>query len=297
MKSKVCILALSILLCAGAGAGAGVGVGTGAVASAQTNVRTRASDHVPGARVYTPNGNAHSHNDYLRKRPFREAYENRFGSIELDVFLVDGRLCVAHTRMGIRRSSTVESLYLEPLVEQIKLGGGRAYPDGGKLQFLIDLKTGGETLRALEELFKPVRSYFDTEQTPDAVRLVISGSMPPPSRFSEYDTIFFFDGRAEVHYTDEQLARVAFFSAPLSGLTDWNGRNPLPEANRRKITAFVERIHSMGKKVRFWGCPDTETCWQTFIGLGVDYINTDDPAGLARFLNEKTRIFTPNETD
>jgi len=36
--------------------------------------------------------NAHSHNDYRNKVPFWTAYNARFGSIEVDVFAVDGEL-------------------------------------------------------------------------------------------------------------------------------------------------------------------------------------------------------------
>jgi alkaline phosphatase len=182
-------------------------------------------------------------------------------------------------------------LYLEPLLEQMELNDGRVWPGEGKLQFMIEIKSQSDaTLRALEKVLKPFRSYFDTEQNPDAVRLAITGNVPSPSKFTDYDTIFFFDGRAEVRYTDEQLARVAFFSAPLDKFTKWRGRRNLPEYDRREIEAFIDYIHGKGKKVRFWGNPDTRLCWQTFIELGVDYINTDNPSGLALFLNE-FRIF------
>ncbi len=44
----------------------------------------------PGLR-YTI-ANTHSHNDYEQPIPFWTAYNAQFGSIEADVFLVDGRL-------------------------------------------------------------------------------------------------------------------------------------------------------------------------------------------------------------
>lgn len=242
------------------------------------------------AQSYTVGTNAHSHNDYLRERPFHDAYSNRFASMEIDVFLVDGKLMVAHTPSEITGSRTIETLYLDPLMERIRLGGGKVYPDGGKLQFLIDLKTSGEaTLRALEELLKPMRSYFDAEQNPGAVRLVISGSMPSPEKFDEYDRIFWFDGRAGTDYTDRQLERVAFYSASFTDYSRWRGTGSIPEEEYRRLRDFVDFAHGSGKKVRFWGCPDTETAWKTFIELGVDYLNTDNPSGLADFLERIAR--------
>jgi len=36
--------------------------------------------------------NAHSHNDYINKVPFRLAYDNHFGSIETDIWAVENEL-------------------------------------------------------------------------------------------------------------------------------------------------------------------------------------------------------------
>ncbi|MDR0506504.1 MAG: alkaline phosphatase, partial [Dysgonamonadaceae bacterium] len=239
------------------------------------------------SQTFTVNKNAHSHNDYLNNQPFHDAYSNRFASIETDIFLVDGNLYVAHTPDEINKNLTFKTLYLNPLLEQIRLNGGKAYPDGSSLQLLIDVKTNGEpTLRALEKLLQPVREYFDTEQNKNAVRLVISGNMPTPARFKTFDRIFLFDGRSNISYSDEQMKRIAFYSAPLSAFSNWNGLGRFPEKELLEIRAFVDSIHAFGKKVRFWGNPDTKTCWQAFIKLGVDYINTDHPYELARFLNE-----------
>ena len=245
------------------------------------------------AQNYTANGNAHSHNDYLHAQPFLEAYHNRFGSVEIDIFLVDGKLYVAHTRAEIAAPRTIEALYLDPLLEKIEENGGKVYPDGGKLQLLIDLKTSGETLRTLEKQLQPIRRWFDTANNPDAVRLVISGGGPAPSDFDDYDTIFFFDGRPGIQYTPEQERRVAFYSAPLAAFSRWNGLGRIPEAEYLKIKELVDSIHTKGKKLRFWGNPDTKTCWQALIKLGVDYINTDNIAGLADFLNDYPKNFHP----
>ena len=239
------------------------------------------------AQTYHVNNNAHSHNDYLQNQPFHDAYSNRFASIEIDIFLVNETLYIAHDRRDITETRTIESLYIDPVMKQIKLNGGKVYPDGGNLQFLIDLKTEGEaTLRALEKVFQPIRKYFDTEQNPDAIRLVVSGNIPAPERFAEFDRIFWFDGRPNIRYTSEQQKRVAFYSVSFALFSRWNGLGRLPENEYRQISFFVDSIHSLGKKLRFWGNPDTKTCWQAFIKLGIDYINTDNPSGLALFLNE-----------
>lgn len=239
------------------------------------------------AQQYEVGKNAHSHNDYLQSQPFYAAHGNHFASMEIDVFLEGNELYVAHHKNEIDPKQTIESLYIEPLLRQIKLNGNnKAYKDGGKLQFMIDLKTAGEpTLRCLEAKLKPIRQYFDVKNNPDAIRLVISGAAPAADRFKDFDEIFFFDGNRNTAYTTEQLKRVAFFSASFQQFSKWNGLGRMVAPDSLKTKNFVDSVHRVGKPVRFWGNPDTKTCWQAFIKMGVDYLNTDSPAEMAKFLN------------
>jgi alkaline phosphatase len=239
------------------------------------------------AQKYDVKKNTHSHNDYLQAQPFYTAHANHFASMEVDVFLVDNELYVAHKEEDINKKRTIERLYISPILEQIKLNGNNmVYQDSGKLQLMIDLKTAGEpALKCLETKLKPFRKYFDVNTNPDAVRLVITGNEPKPERFKTFDKIFFFDGKRNTPYTAEQMKRIAFFSAGLQEFTKWNGLGRMVEEDYRKSKNFVDSVHQTGKKVRFWGNPDTKTCWQAFIKMGVDFLNTDSPAEMAKFLN------------
>lgn len=73
------------------------------------------------AQQYSVNKNAHSHNDYLQPQPFYTAYANRFASIEIDVFLKNDSLYVAHEEKEIKAGHTIQNLYLKPLLEQVAL--------------------------------------------------------------------------------------------------------------------------------------------------------------------------------
>lgn len=237
------------------------------------------------AQKYEVNKNAHSHNDYMQSAPFFNAYNNRFASIEIDVFLVGKQLYVAHSKKEIDSTKTIEKLYLEPLLTEIKKNGGQPYKGGGSLQFMIDLKTAGvPALKVLEAKLKPIRKYFDTKNNPNAVRLVFSGSLPAPEQFKDFDEIFFFDGKSGVNYTADQLERIAFFSTSLAQFSKWNGKGRMLAAEQEKATKFVDSVHRVGKPVRFWGNPDTKACWKLFMKMGVDYLNTDSPDKMARFL-------------
>jgi hypothetical protein len=61
---------------------------------------------------------AHSHNDYERAHPFTDAYEQQFGSVEADIFLVNDTLFVAHNLKDIRHGRTFTALYLLPILQK-----------------------------------------------------------------------------------------------------------------------------------------------------------------------------------
>ena len=82
-----------------------------------------------GAEV-KPLPRAHAHNDYLHDRPLLDALAHGFGSIEADIYLVNGALLVAHDLAGARPDRTFENLYLAPLRERAERNGGRVYPGG-----------------------------------------------------------------------------------------------------------------------------------------------------------------------
>jgi len=54
------------------------------------------------AGAQSPLDHAHAHNDYVHARPLLDALDRGFGSVEADVFLVDGALLVAHARDSVR---------------------------------------------------------------------------------------------------------------------------------------------------------------------------------------------------
>jgi alkaline phosphatase len=51
--------------------------------------------------------NAHSHNDYANDIPFWLAYINHFGSIEADIWAVNGDLFVSHNMNDIKHERTL----------------------------------------------------------------------------------------------------------------------------------------------------------------------------------------------
>ncbi|MBL8755991.1 MAG: hypothetical protein JNK15_22035, partial [Planctomycetes bacterium] len=83
-----------------------------------------------GAAV-DPARHLHGHNDYLQPVPLAKALELGLGSVEADVFLVDGELRVGHERWQLRPGRTLRSLYLEPLQRHVAANGGQVHAGPG----------------------------------------------------------------------------------------------------------------------------------------------------------------------
>lgn len=230
--------------------------------------------------------NLHSHNDYTRNHPFALAYGLGFGSIEVDLFLKDGELFVAHEYDEIRADKTFDQLYLRPILEAFaNSADGFLYPQNGQLQLLIDAKTDGVALlQVLTEKIKPYRELFDSKNDPKAVKIVISGNRPQADAFHLYDEIFFFDGELNKFYTAEQLKRIGLFSAPFPIFSEWNGLGKLTYQDSISVRTTIDSVHRLGKKFRFWATPETRTSWYEWLKMGIDYINTDQPMVAAEFM-------------
>ncbi len=235
--------------------------------------------------------NAHSHNDYEQTYPFYDAYARHYGSIEADLWAVKGKLMVAHSREDIREARTFAILYLSPLLSRLKANHGKAYANGQHLQLLIDLKSPyNEVLPLLQRLLKPYYRYFDWQNNADAVRLVISGNMPPPDSLHFFAPIFTFDGRIGNTYPPADLDRVVLVSDNVQKFVRWTKNHPLDSSGLRKLQHLVDSIHQQKKLIRFWATPNTVQAYRVLMKLGVDYIGSDQLQKLGRLLTRKKNL-------
>ena len=245
-------------------------------------------------RLVKPLAQAHAHNDYLHDRPLFDALDRGFTSVEADVFLVDGRLLVAHTVLELDPERTLEKLYLDPLRERVRAGGGKLFAGGTGLTLLVDLKADGEaTYRALA---KSLAQYDDIitvirdgrlEQKP--VTVIVSGDRPRDSITADNVRYVGIDGR--LGDLDSKLPShlLPLISDNWSNHFKWRGEGEMPPAEKAKLAAIVEQAHAAGRRVRFWAAPDRPAMWRQLRAAGVDLINTDDLDGLAAFLRAAER--------
>lgn len=238
-------------------------------------------------KTYTT-ANAHSHNDYEKQKPFSEAYQYQFGSIEADIFLVSdtGDLFVAHTWGDLNHQRrTLDSLYLVPLVNAIKKNKGSVYPDKSrKLQLLVDIKTNA--MPTLNRLIVVLQKYPDLIKA-GSLQIVISGNRPSPDSFAYFPSFIHFDGIMGTSYTEKALSRIPLFSASFSQFSQWKGQDALPSKDSVALRNAIDAAHRLGKPVRFWAAPDNPKAWDILMKLKVDYINTDRIAELGELLQKR----------
>jgi len=220
----------------------------------------------------------HSHNDYEQPKPFRHAFDRGFRSIEADVWLVDGRLLVAHDLKDARPERSLAALYLDPLRAELdRKGRWRKGPRDRRLQLLIDVKS--EAVATLAALGRLLQQYPSLTAGP-ALTFAISGNRPPVRDYGTYPAYMHFDGRPGTDYDPVALSRVALVS---DAWTSYIDRRTMRFDTLRAARA-VEAAHRLGKPFRFWASPDNEAGWRLAARLAADFINTDRIDALADFL-------------
>lgn len=224
------------------------------------------------------NFKVHSHNDYLQNIPFWKALSAGVNSVEVDVFLVDNQLMVAHSEAEIRMDRTIENLYLEPLRQTISL----ELLLGKPLQLLIDVKSDPYT--TLDAIIKALEQYPTIVEHPN-ISVVISGNRPKGDEYVNYPDYILFDyQRLDEVANPSIFNKIGLISLNFKRFSEWNGKGRLTKEDKAVIFLTIAQAHRFEKPLRFWGTPDSKTAWKAFVNLGVDYINTDKPFECVQYL-------------
>ncbi len=235
---------------------------------------------------------AHSHNDYIRRQPLLEALNHGFCSVEADIHIVDGDLLVAHDLDKCKKERNLKDMYLKPLFERIEKNGGHVYPTPSEFYLLIDIKSEPEnTYALLKEQLTPYKNFLSRiengKKINGSVTVVISGSVPRETIEKETARFVFIDGRLGDLEKNPSPDLVPWISNSWSSIFSWTGKGEISQTDLTKLREIISKSHQQGRKVRFWGAPQTQECWEVLYNEGVDFINTDFPNRLSEFLKNK----------
>jgi hypothetical protein len=242
-----------------------------------------------------PRPRAHAHNDYYHKRPLLDALSHGFCNVEADIYLVDGALLVAHSRLELKSDKTLEKLYLDPLLKRVQentaagLMKSRVFPGGPPFTLLIDFKTNGSDIyKRLQEVLPRYRDMLtrveDGEHLQGAVTIVISGDRPREQIARSTIRYVGIDGRLGDLSSKEPAHLLPLISDRWTSHFRWRGDGTMPAGEKLKLKNIVEQAHAQGRRVRFWATPENPALWQELYDAKVDLINTDKLAELEKFL-------------
>lgn len=241
-----------------------------------------------------PLSNAHSHNNYMQKKPFWGAIELGYTSIEADIHLKNGKLLIGHDDKDLREDRTLQSMYLDPLRRLARQNGGRILPGGPTQILLIDLKTDADTTyRHLSEVlaeYADMLVVFDGEKKQDgAVLVIVSGNRNYERMKSESPRYAAMDGRLADLTGNDSSDLIPMISDTWEKAFTWRGVGPFPPEESLKLQNIVAQAHRKGQWVRFWATPDKRTparerVWKVLLDNGVDFLNSDDLPALRKFL-------------
>lgn len=178
----------------------------------------------------------HSHNDYWRRVPLFSAIEVGCIGVEADIWLFDEELFVGHSVQSLTRNRTLDSLYINPLLEILSKQNPKStiFPDDipqphgvfdtdpeQTLILLIDFKTSGSAIWPyVQSALQPLReknylTRFNGMQTiRGPITIVGTGNTP-------------FD---LVNSEETNPLHDVFFDAPLSEMFEGTNSGDLPTA-------------------------------------------------------------------
>ena len=237
-----------------------------------------------------PLARAHSHNDYEHARPLFDALDYGFCSVEADIWLVDGKLLVAHDEKDLKPERTLQALYLDPLLKRVRENGGRVFRDGPPVTLLIDLKSVPvQTLAALRETLKPyaeMLTSFTRDSTEErAVSVIVSGVYNRKIVVEQSPRFDAADGR--LPHLGKSPHDVPLVSENWASVFTWKGAGEMPATELAKLRDLIARAHAAGQRIRFWNLPPRDEVLNLLYDEGVDLLNADDLAAMQAFLRGK----------
>ena len=242
----------------------------------------------------SPLTRAHSHNDYEHPRPLIDALGQGFCGVEADVWPVGDRLLVAHERSRVKSERTLETLYLAPLAERARTNGGGIQKGSKEFTLLIDVKADPVAsyalLAPLLERYRGILTRFtDTNRTPGAVTVILSGARPIDQVKGQPVRWCAIDGRLPDLESNPSPHLIPLVSESWRPTFPVQIDAPLSAPDRDRLRSLVRRAHEQGRRIRFWGTRDNPVVWKEQFDAGVDLINTDKLEGLREFLLQQGR--------
>ncbi|MBS1150570.1 MAG: putative secreted protein [Myxococcaceae bacterium] len=232
---------------------------------------------------------AHAHNDYEHPRPLLDALDQRFDSVEADLYWSGTDLGISHG--GPPFKGTLKELYLEPLKALVEKNGGSVRGDGKPFFLWLDFKDSlveSQDAVAAQLAGYPMLTRFeDDREVPGAVTVVLTGTAAAKKALADRAAPRFWI-RDSNNYADTDPAsdlRWGYYAVSYWTFLSWAGDGAMPAAQKKQLKNLIDGAHAKGRKLRIYSSPDAPEYWRAARELGLDFLNADDLAGLRATLD------------
>jgi hypothetical protein len=228
-------------------------------------------------------GRGHSHNDYQHARPLTDALEQKFYSVEADIWLHQGELLISH--WGIMFKGSLEELYLKPLQKLVDERGS-VYGDGKPFYLWVEIKDECSYVRPelnrILNRYPMLSVYTDHEVRPGPVTVILTGNEENKRLFTEEYPVRRATRDAE-HFNTADPPADTRWSWYAIQWQEWMN-------DHRALRILTRLIHEKGRKLRLWDVPHSEDVWHTALEAQVDQISVDNLSWMRRFLDSQLRV-------
>lgn len=215
-------------------------------------------------------------------------------SVEADCYLIDNHMLVAHEKAFTKKGRSLQKLYLDPLMERAKENNLKSVYKTGEQEFIlyIDIKADCENfIPHLDSILKDydamLTKFVDGKKITGAVRVLVDhcgndgyvlNSNP------RYLSLSSNLSDADKNPGNDIMPRISF---SYNSLLQWKGKGEMPETEKQKLKAFMQKAHNNGYEVRMWAAGNKKKVWKELVAAGVDWINVDRLRKFRKFMTEK----------
>ncbi len=210
---------------------------------------------------------------------------------EAEIMYIYGEVYIAKTMPDSAKHNlpTFRSAYLMPIYSQYKKNQGKIHPDyDGEMYLFLHIKYDPKkTYQKLWDQLSPYNEILTfrrgNEWKEGKLRIIFVGDAP--MKVFQQERVGFASAQGTLADIPKNIdAKIM----PLIGLDfandlEWNGMGKMPFDQYLKFKETVLSIHSQGKKIRVYNCPEDENIWEVMLSAGVDMISTSDPERFGKF--------------
>lgn len=238
--------------------------------------------------------NAHAHNDYWHTKPLLQSLENGFMSVEADCYLIDNRMLVAHEKAFTKKRRTLQKLYLDPLMKRASENAFASIYKNGPAEFILYIDIKADCKNFIPHLDSVLRNYdtmltkfVDGKKITGAVRVLVDHCGNNGYVLNSNPRYLSLSGNlsdADKNPGNDIMPRISF---SYNSLLQWKGKGEMPETEKQKLKAFMQKAHNNGYEVRMWAAGNKKKVWKELVAAGVDWINVDRLREFRKFMTEK----------